>query len=702
MSQEDHAPHGTHRNRLAEESSPYLLQHASNPVDWYPWGEEALARAKAEDMPILVSIGYSACHWCHVMERESFENEQTAELMNRRFVNIKIDREERPDLDRIYMAAVTTLTGSGGWPLNVFLTPDGKPFTGGTYFPPLDVQGRPSWTTVLERVDEIFRRERDRVEAQAAKLTAHIEESGQFFKADFDESVFSQPDYRPDLLKAVYEGMHKSRDNQHGGFGGAPKFPSSASLRFLMRYSAYSEDPDAREHALLSLDKMVRGGIYDQLGGGFARYTVDAAWMVPHFEKMLYDNALIAESLIEALQIEPGNKLREDGLIGTLDFILREMTDPAGGFYAALDADSEGVEGKFYTWSTAEIREVLSDDPDSAARIIAWYGMEEDGNWEGTNILHQHFEADAFADSNNLPEETWREERIRISQKLFEARAPRVRPGLDDKVLSGWNALMARTMIRSAQVLENEQYKERGLANLRFILDQMTSSDEQGDLLHRSWKNGQARFDAVLDDYAFLISALTEAYESTLDQNWLKEAIRWAEVVLKRFDTSNSPYFYFGASSAKDLVARQVELLDNETPSGNAIMAMVFNRLGRLADRPEWLERASSMLDQMGDSMKRFPTAFGAWATEMLDELTFRRELVTVGERATNYNSQLRRRFLPGVIFAGAEGPEQASDSGMSLLEWRGEAGKTLIYLCHDGACEMPVSSPDELMESQV
>ncbi|HJU45609.1 MAG TPA: thioredoxin domain-containing protein, partial [Chitinophagaceae bacterium] len=452
-----------HANRLVHETSPYLLQHAHNPVDWFPWGEEALEKAKREDKPILVSIGYAACHWCHVMERESFENEETAAIMNEHFVNIKIDREERPDLDHIYMDAVQAMTGSGGWPLNVFLTPDCRPFYGGTYFPPKPAFNRASWTEILQQVSDAFKNKRTEIDAQADNLTDYLERSNSF-ESKFKMDINAGPGEAD--LHTIYNNCMKNADRKEGGFGNAPKFPQTFTIQYLLRYYHFTKKTAALEQACLSLDKMVQGGIYDQVGGGFARYSTDAEWLAPHFEKMLYDNALLVSVLSEAYQLT-NRELYRRAIEQTMDFIHREMLSPENGFYSALDADSEGEEGKFYVWDKTEIDEVLGDD---AELFCAFYDVSEQGNWEGHNILRVKKPAEEFAAERGMsPEEL--EQRLQKSRSLLlERRSQRIRPALDDKILLSWNSLMNMAYSKAYTVLQKEEYRQQAVSNMQFML----------------------------------------------------------------------------------------------------------------------------------------------------------------------------------------------------------------------------------------
>ncbi|RYG43387.1 MAG: thioredoxin domain-containing protein, partial [Chitinophagaceae bacterium] len=478
-------------NRLQKESSPYLLQHANNPVDWYPWGEEAFEKAIREDKPVLVSIGYAACHWCHVMERESFEDNETATLMNELYVNIKIDREERPDLDHIYMDAVQAMTGSGGWPLNVFLTPGKKPFYGGTYFPPKQVHGRPSWTDVIVSLAESYKTRRSELEQQAQNLVDHMLKTNAFgMGQDSGGRLLTKEE-----IDAVAENIMKTADKLHGGFGRAPKFPQTFTIGFLLHYAYHSKDKAALDHALLSLNKMIQGGIYDQLGGGFSRYSTDAVWLAPHFEKMLYDNALLLVSMSEAYQITK-EQIYLDTIKHTIQFVENELTAPDGGFYSALDADSEGVEGKFYTWSYEEIKYILDLNADVFCR---YYGIKPGGNWEHTNILHVAEDEVNLADGEGIPLTELKTILANCRGKLLKIRSERIRPQLDDKIILGWNALMNIALSKAWAATGESVYKDRAVDNMEFMLKAFRQED--GSLAH-TYKNNIAKYPAFLDDYA--------------------------------------------------------------------------------------------------------------------------------------------------------------------------------------------------------
>jgi uncharacterized protein YyaL (SSP411 family) len=609
-------------NALAAETSPYLRQHASNPVDWLPWGPEALARARAQDKPLLVSIGYSACHWCHVMERESFEDERTAALMNEEFVCVKVDREERPDVDALYMEAVQTMTGHGGWPLNVFLTPEQLPFYGGTYFPPDPRHGLPAWTQVLQAIAEAWSERREEVRAGGERLRERLSGGAQLTPS-------GEP-LREEALDRAVTGLAATYDARNGGFGGAPKFPPASAIEFLLlRADAHgrpedegggdageggprgsddagdlrpSEDPApgaAVEMALSTLRAMAGGGMYDQLGGGFARYSVDATWTVPHFEKMLYDNALLARAYLHGFQASDDPRLAEV-CRETLDWTLREMRGPEGAFYAALDADSEGVEGRYYVWTLSQLRAALGEDADAA---IAWLGVTEQGNFAdphhpepGLNVLQSR--------GPRPPAE----QRERVRARLLEARAERTRPGLDDKRLMSWNALMIGALADAGATLEESRYLDAAVGCAEFLLGEMR--DAQGRLL-RTYNEGQARIDAYLEDHAFLLEALIALFEATCEERWFSEATALADTLIARFADSERGGFFSTASDGDQLIVRRKDLEDSPIPSGASSAAMGLLRLAQLTGDDEYERHAISVLHLLAEIALRHPNSFG-------------------------------------------------------------------------------------------
>ncbi len=667
-------------NRLSKETSPYLLQHAHNPVDWYPWGQEALQLSKEENKPILVSIGYSTCHWCHVMERESFENEEVAAYMNEHFVNIKIDREERPDIDQIYMEAVQMMIGSGGWPLNCFLTPDLEPFYGGTYFPPEPNYGRASWLQILHGIVNAYHYKYEEIKEQSSRLKDHIEGSSSRFLnklkvADASENVFT-----PVKASNMFHSLKDSFDIQFGGFGGAPKFPSTMALKYLLDYHIMMKDEKALEHVELSLTKMIEGGIYDQLGGGFSRYSTDGEWLAPHFEKMLYDNALLVD-LLSNVYSQTQNPLYKEAIIETLGWVDREMTSPENGFYSALDADSEGVEGKFYVWSEEEIDEVLGEE---AKNIKEYYDVSKEGNWEGHTILRRKTRFNSFSQEIK--------EKIQISkQKLFLQREKRIRPSLDDKILLDWNALMISAYCKAFMSLEKEEYKNKAVANLEFLFAHLKNKEG----FFHTYKDGIAKYDAFLDDYAYLIEALLNLYGITFELCYLEEAKRLSEFVIKHFYDSDAKCFYFTTDQQKDILVRKKEFFDNATPSGNATMAMNLRQLSIIYREAEFEKIYKELLWVMSDATERYPLSFSKWANAMLYESLPLVEIAIVGEDCQKLAKDINKWHLPNkVMMASLEDEE-----GYSLLEGRKEKNRTLIYFCSNYICQQPVTTIKELKE---
>ena len=663
-------------NRLQHETSPYLLQHAHNPVDWYAWGPEALDRAKESDRPILVSIGYSTCHWCHVMERESFEDAETAAYMNAHFVCIKVDREERPDLDQIYMEACQLMTGQGGWPLNCFLLPDGCPFFAGTYYPPAPAYQRPSWRQVLENIHRAYTTDYASVLAQAQQLTDIIGGSDTALLDRAGAATTTGP-----VSSSQAFGYLQDRfDATNGGFGGAPKFPNTLAIQFLLEYAHFNDDAAARTHALLSLDRMIAGGIYDQLRGGFARYTVDAAWRVPHFEKMLYDNALLVQVLSDAYADTRAphyaRVIRE-----TLAWVADEMTAPTGGFYSALDADSEGEEGKFYVWAKAEIDAALGAE---AALFNAYYGVSEAGNWEGTNILHVPELLAAFAAHRGLDEERLRVRLERNRATLLGLRAGRVRPGLDDKLLLDWNALQVSAYARAAAVLDDAAYLAVATRQLDFLLRQFAAPDGEG-LLHTA-KDGRARYPAFLNDYAFLITALLDTYTTGQDPAHLKLAEYWMDHTLAHFRDEADGLCYFAPAGQSDVIVRRKELYDQAVPSGNSTLALALQRLGHLLERADYRAAADRMLDRLEAAAVRQPTGLAQWNVGLLRRAYGYREIAVCGPDAPEKTRRLLIHYLPATVVAATSTP-----SALPLLRDKAVDGPTYYYVCRNFSCQPPV-----------
>jgi uncharacterized protein len=672
-----------HTNRLAKETSPYLLQHAHNPVDWFPWGDEALEKAKKEDKPILVSIGYAACHWCHVMERESFENEDTAAIMNAYFVNIKIDREERPDIDHIYMDAVQAMTGSGGWPLNVFLTPDGRPFYGGTYFPPVRAYNRSSWKEVLYAIHETYKTKRDEIETQAENLTEHLRSSNAF---GLGEQLQNSKAFTEGTLREIAENILKNGDEVWGGFGRAPKFPQTFCIQYLLRHYHFTNNDNALKQALLSLDKMIYGGIYDQLGGGFARYSTDEKWLAPHFEKMLYDNALIVGVLAEAYQIT-GNELYSKTIEETLQFVKRELWSEEGGFYSALDADSEGVEGKFYTWSKKEIEEILQEDADI---FCNFYNVTEQGNWEHTNILWVTKPLKQFAAENHFSEQEVTDVLERCKSKLMEQRSKRIRPLLDDKILLSWNALMNVAYCKAYAATGNSEYKGTALQNISFL--EKAFRKEEGAWLH-AYKNNSAKYPAFLEDYAYLINAYIHLQEITGNQDYLLKAKELIEWVMLHFEDEPTGFFYFTSNIQKDVIVRKKEIYDGAIPSGNSVMAFNLQYLGIVFNVNEWVEQGYNMVSQLEKPITKYPTSFGNWACLVQHVIYGVPEIAVVGRDAVSTLPELLREYIPVRVMQASE----RSLDEFPLLSGKNTEKPVLIYVCQNYACQKPIEIVKEI-----
>jgi len=682
-------------NKLIDQTSPYLLQHAHNPVDWYPWGKEALERAKEEDKPILVSIGYAACHWCHVMERESFEDTAVAALMNENFICIKVDREERPDIDDIYMEAVQIMAGSGGWPLNVFLTPDAKPFYGGTYFPPKSSLNRPSWSQVLKDVSKAFKEKRADIETQAEKLTAYIKGTNNAFYTDQSGIVGQRDVFKKEDLDAIFESLQKHFDKQDGGIGRAPKFPSTMSIGFLLRYYHFTANQQALDHALLSLDKMIMGGIYDQLGGGFARYSTDNKWLVPHFEKMLYDNALLVSVIADAYMITK-KELYKQTIEQTLAFIEREMTNKEGGFYSSYDADSEGEEGKYYVWDKKEIESILGEEADL---FNDFYNVSALGNWEGENILHYEQSYQGYAEKNNIKVAALKARLTKSSKKLFEQREKRVKPGLDDKVLLNWNSLMCSAYAKAYRALHNERYRQQAEKNITFMLEKFKIKNTENEYYHTysarggsasGGKDGKAKYIAFLDDYAYLIGALIDVYEINFDEQLLLKANNLMHYVLDNFQDEQDNMFYYTSSKQKDIILRKKEFYDGAIPSGNSTMAYNLQRAGLLFEEKKFTEMAISMLLQLKSTILKSPTSFSRWANTMTNFIYPIHEIAVVGPGHAALIKDINEMYIPNRILMVSNGK---NDSDFPLLKGKNVSKETLIYVCRNYICKLPVKN---------
>ena len=686
-------------NRLAHEHSPYLLQHKDNPVDWYPWGAAAFEKAQKEDKPIFLSIGYATCHWCHVMEHESFEDDEVARLMNDAFVSIKVDREERPDVDAIYMTVCQMMTGHGGWPLTILMTPEKKPFYAATYLPKHGRFGRVGMMELVPRIEAVWHKERDKVLASADHLTGLLRQTNTHPAA---EEALDQT-----AIENAYGQLRQRFDDEYGGFGAAPKFPSSHNLLFLLRHWKRTSAPEALQMVEETLRAMRRGGIYDHVGYGFHRYATDRLWRLPHFEKMLYDQALLAMAYTEAFQAT-GNPLYQDTAREVFTYVLRDMTSPEGGFYSAEDADSEGREGAFYVWTSDELREVLGDEADLVMDV---YNIEENGNFEdeatrkktGENVLFLNQSIETIAQEKGISETVLQERLEAARQALFDHRENRVRPGKDDKVLTDWNGLMIAAMAKAAAAFTDDVYAEAARRAARFVLEALRTSD--GRLLHR-WRNGHAGISGHLDDYAFLAWGLLELYEATLDPEWLEEAVGLAEAMKARFwDSEHGGFYLTDEDGGEDLIVRPKELYDGAIPSGNAVALTVLLRLGRLTGEARWEETADALLRWAAAQVRQHPSGFTALLVGLQFALGPTHEVVVVGERTAADTEAmlqaLRTSYLPGKVLlfrpAGEDEPRIA-DVAPFVRAHHALDGKATAYVCENYQCQAPTSDVDEVL----
>ena len=695
-----------HTNRLIHETSPYLLQHSHNPVDWYPWGEEALQKAQGEDKPILLSVGYSACHWCHVMERESFENEEIAAIMNQYFVSIKVDREERPDIDTIYMQAVQALTQQGGWPMTVFLTPDGRPFFGGTYFPPRDrqygQQVMPGFPRLLLSMAEAYQKRREDVEEQATQIADYLKKrSGSPFRLQGEAPAETMP---LELLNGATQELASEFDQINGGFGSAPKFPNTMSLEFLLRVhqhkvkgemSVKKQSPEEREIVETSLQRMANGGIYDQLGGGFHRYSVDAEWLVPHFEKMLYDNALLSRIYLHAYLVT-GNGYYRRVVEETLDYVVREMISPEGGFYSTQDADSEGEEGKFFVWTPAEIEAVLSSDV--AMLFMQYYDVTGRGNFEGKNILHVTRDVQEVA-----REVKWTREKVEDTLRqaradLFQVREQRVKPGRDEKILTSWNGLMLRSFAEAARYLGRADYLQIAKKNAEFLLKELRVA---GRLL-RTYKDGRARLNGYLEDYAFLADGLLALYEASFETRWFAEARKLMDEAIALFADEQNAGFFDTGSDHETLISRPKDIMDNATPAGNSVAVDVLLRLAAFTGEESYRQRADDYLRPIADVMVQHPQAFGHVLGALDFALSSVKEYAILGHLAGADTASLleiiNSRFMPNSVLACADPADSQAGRVIPLLADRPlKDDKATAYVCQNFACQAPINTAEAL-----
>ncbi|GEO05234.1 thioredoxin [Adhaeribacter aerolatus] len=665
-------------NRLLQETSPYLLQHAYNPVDWHPWGEEALTKARTENKPILVSIGYAACHWCHVMEHQSFEHESIAQVMNDNFVCIKVDREERPDVDQIYMDAIHAMGIQGGWPLNVFLNPEAKPFYGGTYFAPQQ------WVKILQNIAEAYRNHRDELDNSAEQFTEHLNLSElhkyglQQSESDFNEADFQQ----------LFNSLSARFDKVRGGMGQAPKFPMPVNYAFLLRYYHLTGEQTALDQVVLTLQEMAYGGIYDQAGGGFARYSVDADWLVPHFEKMLYDNGQLVSLYAEAFAVTQ-NPLFKEVVYETVAFAQRELMSAEGGFYSSLDADSEGEEGKFYVFKKEALQEILgSEEP----LFSEYYNITEEGNWEhGVNILHRKTSDEAFARDHKLEVNELKRKVAAWKSKIMAVREKRVRPGLDDKILLSWNALMLKGLADAYKVFGEPDFLTLARQNAQFLLQHLRLDNA----LFHNYKNGRTTINGFLEDYALLIQALLALYQITFEENWLTEAKKLTDYTIRNFYDETEELFFFTDQTSEKLIARKKEIMDNVVPASNSVMATNLHFLSLFFDQEQYFQLSDAMLAKVKPLVVKEPSFLGNWASLYFLKIKPTAEIALVGSEAESIRQVLGRQFLPNAVLVGT-----TTDSNLPLLQDREPVnGQTTIFVCYNKACQLPVHTVAEAME---
>ena len=665
-----------HTNKLINETSPYLLQHAHNPVNWYPWGPEALQKAKDENKIILVSIGYSACHWCHVMEHECFEDEEVAKVMNEHFICIKVDREERPDVDQIYMDAIHLMNQRGGWPLNCFTTPDGHPFFGGTYFP------KPNWLDLLGKVVNEYKVNPGKVNEFAARLAQGVAQTG-LIKLNEEKPLFEKQ-----LMDTLVENWAKGFDPVNGGNRGAPKFPIPNNYVFLMKYAHMNKDEKVKTHVLNTLDKIARGGIYDQIGGGFARYSVDGQWKAPHFEKMLYDNAQLVSLYADGYRLTKSAEYKYI-IEESLEFVKRELTDESGAFYSALDADSDGEEGKFYVWKKDEVKEIITEDYDLFSK---YYNINAKGLWEhGNYILLRDIDDESFCKKHKITIKELHQKREQWSKQLMAVRSKKIRPGLDDKSLTSWNALMLRGYVDAYTALNNPSYLKIAEDNAAFIKKWVL--DETSGKLFHSYKEGKTKINAFLEDYCFTTEAFIALYEATFNEDHLKTAELIAEYTIQHFYNKANGMFFFTDANTK-LLARKYEINDNVVPASNSSMANALFKLGTIIDKQSYKDIAIKMLNNVQDQMPSYGSGYSNWGLLHMSLTHANYEVAIVGKDALKKRLEMGASYLPNTVYAGA-----ANDSELSLLENKYVEGATFIYVCQNKACQLPVETVNEAMK---
>lgn len=666
-------------NKLINEQSPYLLQHAHNPVEWYPWGDEAFERAKNEHKPVLVSIGYAACHWCHVMERESFEDEATAQYMNEHFINIKVDREEHPDVDHLYMDAVQAISRQGGWPLNVFVTPERVPFYGGTYYPPKPLYGRPSWLQVLERMHDVWTQQQNEVHTQTGQMLNYLKQLS---------VVATSPggEWDAAVCRIVADNMISSADKEYGGFGNAPKFPAATSILFLLEHYHYTGYQPALDVAVKSLDAMAEGGIYDQLGGGFARYSTDSYWLAPHFEKMLYDNALLVTTYASAYAIT-GKDLYRKVVEETIGFVNRELRSPEGGFYCALDADSEGEEGKFYTWTLDEWHAATGGNE----LAEKYFGIREEGNWEGTNILHVNTGLEELSNAFDISENEAKQAIESVKMQLLRYRANRVRPATDDKCLLAWNALMNLALSHAGRVLSNHGYVQQAKEHMDWMVE---SFSKEQRLMH-TWKNGEAKIDAKLDDYAYLVAAMLQLASITGANELFVKAASFTQIVESDFLHDDRTFFYYSSVLQTDIPVRKTDLYDGSTPSANGIMAANLIWLGMIMERSAWIEQGRYMLNRMQAQSSRYPTSFSVWATYGQRAVAGFHTVVVTADDTQNAMRELYNLYLPHVLAISLI----TEDDTIPLLHGKHSKYGLKMHVCDAESCRLATADIEQVKQ---
>ena len=666
-------------NQLSKASSPYLLQHKDNPVHWHEWNEEALSKAKNENKPLLISIGYAACHWCHVMAHESFEDENVASLMNEHFICIKVDREERPDIDQIYMDAAQILTGRGGWPLNAFALPDGRPFYAATYFP------KDNWKKILGNIAKVYDKQYNQLLDTAEKLTEGIRTIDEIMPQQSTDSVVSKTDY-----KTLFQSWQKFLDDEHGGFKGAPKFPMANTWLFPLQYYVLTGETEALKAVQHTLDHMSFGGIYDQIGGGFSRYAVDGVWFAPHFEKMLYDNALLIELYAEAYRIQPHEHYKNI-IIESIDFVKRELMDENKAFWASLDADSEGEEGKFYTWTYDELLEVLNSE--DLTFVEKFYNIKRRGNWEnGRNILFTKSRPEDFALNNDESPAEFYEEFKKIKANLFQTRSKRERPALDDKVLTSWNAMMLKALVQTYKALGRSEDLQLAEQNAEFLLNTMKVKDGR---LFRNYKNRKTSISGFLDDYAFLMEALIDLYQVTFDKKYLDNARSLAEICIEDFQDERSGLFFYTSNKGEQLIAKKIEINDNVIPASNAVLAKSLFLLGRYFNEESYMKISEHMLAQVKPKLQKSGPYHAAW--QMLAGWMTHPfyEVAIMGEKAQVYALEMQRHYKTNAIYLGG------NTENLDLLKGKTpqkSSSDTLIYVCVHKTCQQPMTNPKDAL----